>query len=129
MRQFDMALVDEIRKRLNASYEEALVGLEEADGDMLRALAAIERRRAEQEAAERSGELIGRAIGLAKAGRLKGLRVFLGKRPLRDLPLPKGFGGALVGELASVLLSQLKVELIEGEAEESQEQSAAEDVE
>lgn len=119
MERFDMALVDEIRKRLDASYDEVLAGLQESEGDTLRALAAIERRRAERRAAERSGEVFGRAIALAKEGRLKGLRVKLGERSLRDLPLPKGFGGALLGELMSSLLSQLKVELVEREAAEA----------
>jgi len=134
MQKFDMAVVDEIRKRLNASYDEVLVGLEESDGDILRALAAIERRRSEQRAAEEGGELIGRAIGLAREGRLKGLRVKLGDRPIRDLPVPRGFGGALLAELASALLSQLRVDVLEkepgepGEPEETQETSA-EDVE
>jgi hypothetical protein len=124
MGPYDMALVDEIRKRLNASYDEVLMGLEESDGDMLRALAAIERRRSEQKAAEQSGELFGRAIGLAREGRLKGLRVKLADRPVRDLPLPKGLGGALVGELVSTLLSQLTVDLIEGEPEEPEAEDA-----
>ena len=129
MGSFDMALVDEIRKRLDASYDEVLMGLEESGGDMLRTLAAIERRRAEREGAEESGELFGRAIGLAKEGRLKGLRVKLGGRAIRDLPLPKGFGGALFGELVATLLSQLKVDLVEGEEEKSEgaEESEAED--
>jgi hypothetical protein len=124
MGPYDMALVDEIRKRLNASYDEVLTGLEESDGDMLRALAAIERRRLEQKSAEQSGELFGRAIGLAREGRLKGLRVKLADRPVRDLPLPKGLGGALVGELVSTLLSQLTVDLIEGEPEEPEAEDA-----
>lgn len=129
MTSFDMAVVDEIRKRLDASYDEVLVGLEESGGDMLRALAVIERRRKERRAAEESGELLGRALGLAREGRLKGLRVKLGDRALRDLPLPKGLGGALLGEFLATTLSQLAVELIEGEPEQpltSQEPGAEE---
>jgi len=118
MPSFDMALVDEVRKRLEASYEEALAGLEEGQGDLLRALAAIERRRKEQCGAAESGELIGRAIGLAKEGKLKGLRVKLGDRTLRELPLPKGAGGAVVGALLSTLFSQLSLELVKKEPEE-----------
>ena len=121
MERFDMALVDEIKKRMDASYDEVLIGLEESDGDMLRALAAIERRRSEQAKAEEGGEMIGRAIGLAKEGRLKGLQVKLGDRPIRDLPLPKGFGGALLGEMLSVLLSQLRVDLVEKDPDEEDE--------
>jgi len=117
MASYDMALVDELRTRLDASYSEALAGLEEAQGDLLHALAAIERTRAERQSAESSGELVGRAIGLAKEGRLKGLRVKLGGRAVRDLPLPKGLGGALVGAVISTLLSQLAVELVTREPE------------
>jgi hypothetical protein len=119
MASFDMALVDEVRKRLDATYGEALAGLEESEGDLLRALAAIERRRKEQQAAADSGELIGRAIGLAKQGKLKGLRLKLGDRTLRELPLPKGPGGAVLGALLSGIFSQLDFELIKKEPAEA----------
>jgi len=113
MERYDMALVDEIKKRLGATYDEVLMGLEEGDGDMLRALAAVERHREEQKRAEQGGELIGRAIGLAKEGRLAGMRVMLADRVIRELPLPKGIGGALIGEIVTGVLSQLKVDLVE----------------
>jgi hypothetical protein len=119
MASFDMALVDELRKRLDATYTEALMALEEAQGDLLRALAAVERMRAERQSAESSGELVGKAIALAKEGKLKGLRVKLGARPVRDLPLPKGVGGAVLGAVLSSLLAQLSVDLVKsGEEEE-----------
>ena len=124
MERYDMAVVDEIRKRLDASYDEVLFGLEESGGDVLRALAAIERRRAEQRRAEESGELFGRAIGLAKEGRLRGLRVSLGGSAARELPLPKGYKGAVIAELVAGVLSQLKVGLVEGEPEEPAESEA-----
>lgn len=117
MASFDMSLVDEIRKRVDATYEEALMGLEEGEGDLLRALAVIERHRREKEAAEGSGELIGRAVGLAKEGKLEGLRLKLGDRVLRDLPAPKGVPGAVVGALVSALLSQLTLDLVRKEVE------------
>jgi len=115
MASYDMALVDELKKRVDASYTEALAGLDQAEGDLLRALAAIERMRAERESAESSGEMVGRAIALAKEGKLKGLRVKLGGRTVRELPLPKGMGGAMVGAVVSTLLAQLAVELVTGE--------------
>jgi hypothetical protein len=124
MASFDMALVDEIRQRLNASYEEALVGLEESDGDLLHALAAIERRRREREDALESGELIGRAVGLAREGKLRGLEVKLGERVVRQLPLPKSVAGAMLGVVLSTVLSQLSVDLVTkqpGEPAEEQE--------
>ena len=117
MASFDMALVDELRKRLDASYTEALMGLEEAQGDLLHALAAIERMRAERKGAESSGELVGQAIALAQEGRLKGLRMKFADRTVRELPLPPGLGGAVLGAVLSTLLSQLKVDLIKAEEE------------
>ncbi len=117
MATFDMALVDEVRKRLDASYDEILYGLEEGGGDLLRALAAIERRRREERGAEQSGELIGKAIGLAKEGRLKGLRVKLGDRTVREMPLPRGAAGAVLGAVLSMLTTQLIVELVKAESE------------
>jgi len=117
MASFDMALVDEVRKRLDASYDEVLYGLQEGEGDLLRALAAIERRRREERGAEASGELIGKAIGLAKEGRLKGMRVKLGERTVREMPLPKGTAGAVLGAVLSMLITQLVVELVQGEPE------------
>ena len=115
MASFDMALVDEVRQRLDATYEEALAGLEEADGDVLHALAAIERRRRERHEAMESGEIIGRAVGLAKEGKLSGLEVKLGDRVVRRIPLPGGTGGAVLGAVISTLLSQLSVDLIRKE--------------
>jgi hypothetical protein len=112
-----MALVDEVRKRVDATYEEALMGLEESEGDLLRALAAIERHRRETRAAADSGELIGRAVGLAKEGKLKGMRVKLGDRVIRDVPVPKGIAGAVFGAVLSTLLSQLEVDLVKKESE------------
>ncbi len=129
MASFDMALVDEVRQRLDASYEEALAGLEEADGDLLHALAAIERRRRERREAMESGEIIGRAVGLAREGKLSGLEVKLGDRVVRKIPLPKGTAGAVVGALLSTLLSQLSVDLIRKEAGEQAASELAAEVE
>ncbi len=123
MASFDMALVDEVRQRLDATYEEALTGLEEADGDILHALAAIERRRRERHEAMEGGEIIGRALGLAREGKLSSLEVKLGDRVVRRIPLPKGTGGAVLGAVFSTLLSQLSVDLIR---KEPGEQGAAE---
>jgi hypothetical protein len=112
MASFDMALVDEIRRRLDASYEEALTALEETDGDLLHALAAIERRRRQRQEAMEGGELIGRAVGLAREGKLAGLKIKLGDRVVRQLPLPRSAAGAMLGAVLAGLLSQLTVDLV-----------------
>jgi hypothetical protein len=112
MATFDMALVDEIRRRLDATYEEALTALEETNGDLLHALAAIERRRRERQEAMEGGELIGRAVGLAREGKLAGLQVKLGDRVIRQLPLPRNAAGAMLGAVLAGLVSQLTVDLV-----------------
>jgi hypothetical protein len=112
MASFDMALVDEVRRRLDATYEEALTGLEEASGDLLHALAAIERRRRERHDALDGGELIGRALGLAREGKLAGLEVKLGDRVVKRLPLPRTTAGAVVGAILAGLVSQLDIDLV-----------------
>ncbi len=124
MASFDMALADEIRKRLDASYDEILYGLEQGEGDLLRALAAIERQRREERKVEQGGEIIGRAVGLAKEGRLKGLRVKLGDRTVREVPLPKSVAGAVFGAILSTLLTQLVVELVKGAPEHPPDEEA-----
>jgi len=128
MANFDMALADEVKKRLDASYDEVLYGLEQGEGDLLRALAAIERKRREERATEQGGEVIGKAIDLAKQGRLKGLRVRLGERTIREMPLPKGIGGAVLGALLSTLITRLVVEFVKRESGE-QDVQEDEDVE
>lgn len=124
MASFDMALVDEVRKRLDASYDEVLYGLEQGQGDILRALAAIERRRQQERSAEESGEIIGKAIGLAKEGRLKGMSVKVGDRTVREVPLPKGPGGAVLGAVLSMLTKQVVVDLVTGEPEAPADEEA-----
>jgi hypothetical protein len=129
MAGFDMALVDEVRRRLDATYEEALTGLEEANGDLLHALAGIERRRREREEALEGGELIGRAVGLAREGKLAGLKIKLGDRVVRELPLPRSTAGAVLGAVLAGLLSQLNIDLVTRAAAPATPDEASEDAE
>ena len=115
MANYDIAVVDEIRRRLDASYEEALLGLEAGEGDLVRSLAAAERIKAQRDGAQLSGEIIGQAIELAKEGKLKGLRVKLGDRAVGEVPLPKGPAGGALGAVLSLLLSRVSVELVSEE--------------
>jgi len=122
MANYDIALVDEIRKRLDATYEEVLLGLEAGEGDLVRSLAATERIKTQRDEAQLSGETIGKAIEMAKEGKLKGLRVKLGDRPVGEVPLPKGAAGGALGAVLSLLLSRVSVELVvdEGGKEEAE---------
>lgn len=112
MATFDMALVDEIRRRLDASYEEAQYGLEQAEGELLAALTAIEKHRRERQETVDGGEIIGRAVGLARSGQLGELELKLGDRLLRKVPLPKSQAGTILGAVVAALLSQIKLEVV-----------------
>jgi hypothetical protein len=115
-REYDIALVDELRRRLDCSYEEALLGLEAGDGDLVRALAATERAKSQREGSQISGEVIGKAIALAREGRLKALQVKLGDRPVGEIPLPKGPAGGALGAVLSILLARISVDLVSEDA-------------
>lgn len=117
MANYEIAIVDEIRKRLDATYEEALLGLEAGEGDLVRSLAATERVKAQRDGARLSGEIIAAAIDKAKEGKLKGLRVKLGDRPVGEVPLPKGAAGGALGAVLTLLLSRVSVELVTEDAE------------
>ena len=120
-KSYDIAVVDEIRRRLDCSYEEALMGLELGDGDLVRALANTEKVKSQRDGAQLSGELIGQAIELAKQGRLKGLRVKLGDRAVGEIPLPKGTAGGALGALVTLLLARVSVEMVCTEIEGTEE--------
>ncbi len=71
-----------------------------------------------------SGEVIGKAVELAKEGRLKGLRVKLGDRTVGEVPLPKGPAGGALGAVLTLLLARVSVELVTEEAAPHEEQEA-----
>ena len=122
MSSYDMTVVDEIRQRLDATYEEALAGLEESGGDLLGALAAVEARRARTTPGD--GELIQRILQLASNGPLKALRVRMGRRLLREIPLEVGPLGTLAASLLAVVVSELVLEPVRGEPREGKEGAA-----
>ena len=110
--KYDIAMVDELRRRLDCTYEEALLGLEAGEGDLVRALAATERIKSQRDGASFSGELIGQAVELAREGKLKGLRVMLGDRAIGEVPVPKGVAGGALAALLTLLLSRVSVAMV-----------------
>ena len=117
MSAHEMQLVDEIRRRLDATYEEALAGLEEGEGELLKALAAIERRRKAQaqQTQSRASEIIDRVMALTGNGAVRAVRVKLGPRLVKEIPVALGRPGAIAVALVSLLFSECNLELIRGE--------------
>jgi len=108
MQTHDMALVDEIRRRLDATYAEALAALEESGGDLLRALAKLEEKR---KACSEEGDLVERIFRIAEEG-VKALRLRLGRKVVREVPVGMGAFGSLVAAFLAGFLSQVSVEIV-----------------
>ena len=111
MAEYDMALVDEIRRRLDASYEEAYEGLTESSGDLLGALVAIERRRRKGRKG-RSAELLDEALRLSEQGLLRGLRIRFGDRVLREVAVGRTPRASLLAGLLASVVNEFAVELV-----------------
>ena len=110
----EMRLVDELRQRLDASYEEAAAALREASGDMVQALAVLERHRRErgEGLVNISNELIEEVKRLASEGVARKLRVKLGERPVAEISITFGQAAAVVLSVAALLLSKMVIEVI-----------------
>jgi hypothetical protein len=121
----NMRLVDELRERLNASYEEAADAIGESGGDVVQALALIERRRREQGAGlvNISNELIGEVKRLAAEGEARRVRVLLGDQPVAEACVTFGQAAAVVLSVAALLLSKMVIEVIREPAAEAAEQA------
>ncbi len=111
MQTHDMALVDEIRRRLEATYAEALAALEESEGDLLRALAALE---AKRKSGSQEAELVDRIFRVAEGG-VKALRLRLGRKVIREVPVGMGAFGSLVAGLLADFLNEISLEVVKRE--------------
>jgi hypothetical protein len=122
----EMRLVDELRQRLDATYEEAAEALREAGGDVVQALAVIERRRRERgEGLVNIGnELIAEVKRLASEGVARRLRVKLGEQPVAEISVTFGQAAAAVLSVVALLLSRLVIEVIREPAETVEQASA-----
>lgn len=121
----EMRLIDELRQRLDASYEEAAEAIREAGGDVVQALAVVERRRRErgEGLVSVSNELIEEIKRLASEGAARKLRVKLGERPVAEISVTFGQAAAVVLSVAALLLSRLVIEVIR-ESPEAEQASA-----
>src|SRR3990172_594320 len=123
MATYDLEKVDEIRRRLNASYQEALAGLEEAQGDLVKALVAVEKRRKESPEVA-CDTLLERVFSLSQERSLTGLRVRFGPRVVKEIPIGRGALSALAASLLAVVADQFRIELIREETSKAEPEKA-----
>ena len=108
----ELEMADILRERLQASYEECQEALKASDGDLLGALAWIERSRR-----ERGNSLTGvisqavtEAQEVSQGGILDRLCIRLGDQVLADFPVVLVGAGAATVAVLSVLLKQVSLE-------------------
>ncbi|MHB1455768.1 MAG: UBA domain-containing protein [Armatimonadota bacterium] len=114
--------IDIIRSRFKVTYEEASNALSAADGDLITALAVVERSK------QQDGDLI--ALGaevvdemqkIIGRGPIKRLRVKFGNRVLTEKSVAFTAAATLAVALAAVLITRLIIEVDRGEEEDVRE--------
>src|SRR5204863_5538460 len=93
------------------SCEEALTGLEASGGDVVVALAQLEQTKGSSDLLTVGADLLDQVERLLRAGPIKRVRVRLGNRTLKEIPVSlTAVGAVLIGFLA-VLVTRFVIEL------------------
>ena len=110
----DLASVDLVRDRLRCSYEEAQQALVAANGDVVTALARLEKsQQAGVDVAELTTELIDDVQRLLEAGgQIRQVRVRIGDRVVREIPITVTAVGAILVGLLAVLANRLTIDIV-----------------
>ena len=119
----DLADVDVLRERLDASYSEAKEALDATDGDLISALAYIEEQRGQASSTLASlvQEVVEEVRTVASDGQVTAAKVTLRGQPVFTAPLAlAGAAGAALVILGAIL-SNCRVEVAVGEREDSEE--------
>ncbi|MBI3911431.1 MAG: ubiquitin [Armatimonadetes bacterium] len=117
----DLAKVDQLRERIHCSYEEARNALEATGGDVVAALARLEQshpRSIPPDTLAVTAELVEDVIRLLEAGPIRGVRIRLGGRILKEIPIEATAVGAILIGLLATLAARFTIELIRDRKEE-----------
>ncbi len=108
----ELEKTDILRERLQATYEECREALEAADGDLLGALAWIERSRRERGNSLTGviSQIVAQTQQVGQGGILDRVRIRLADQVIADLPVVLAGAGAAAMAVLGVLLKQLSVE-------------------
>jgi predicted NBD/HSP70 family sugar kinase len=107
----DLSKVDQVRERMGVSYEEAQAALEASGGDVMAALTHLEKSRGPSELLTVGADLLDEVERLLRAGAIKKIRVRLGNRTLKEIPVSLTAVGAVLIGILAVLVTQFVIEL------------------
>jgi hypothetical protein len=108
----DLSQVDLLRARMNVGYDEARAALEATSGDVVAALGRLEQARSSRTDLMTVGaDIIDEVQRLLDAGVIRKIRVKLGNRTLREIPVSLTAVGAILIGLLAVLVTQFVIEV------------------
>jgi hypothetical protein len=99
---------------MKVPYDEAQAALEQANGDVIAALAYLERIKSTSGAADIisiTAELLDEVQRLLESGVIRKIRVKLGNRTLKEIPVSLTAVGALVLGVLAVLVTRFVIEI------------------
>jgi len=107
----NLAKIDEIRQRMGVSYEEAHTALEASGGDVVTALTQLEQTKGPSDLLTVGADLLDEVERLLRAGAIKKVRVRLGNRTLKEIPVSLTAVGAVLIGFVAVLVTRFVIEL------------------
>ena len=107
----DLVKVDQVRERLGVSYEEAHAALEATNGDVVAALSRLEASRGASDLLTVGADLLDEVERLLRAGAIKKVRIRLGNRTLKEIPVSLTAVGAVLIGFIAVLITRFVIEL------------------
>src|SRR2546423_3757459 len=107
----DLSKVDQVRERMGVSYEEASSALNEAGGDVVAALSRLEQTRGPEDLLTVGADLLDEVERLLRAGAIRKIRVRLGNRTLKEIPVSLTAAGAVLIGVIAVLVTRFVIEL------------------
>lgn len=89
-----LEMVDQVRERTGASYEEAKAALEGANGDVVDAIIAIERG---DRAGTGASDIVEKIKAAVQKGNVNRIRVMRSEEELVNIPVNAGIAGGVLG--------------------------------
>jgi len=109
----DLGIVDLVRERMRCGYEEARDALQATNGNVVDALAHLEKRSAGgDDMLAITAEVVDDVQRLLELGPIRKLRIRFGDRVVREVPVAVTAVGAVLIGLLAVVASRLTIDIV-----------------